>query len=291
MILTRSSGGCAVSCVAELPYSTYSGVCDRTDTVEVTLEGNPAAGETIYIGQARENGLFFSCVDTLALDTPSPTKAPTETPSTSPSPAPSLPPTPRPTPPPTPEPSAEPTPSPTPMSRRDRILTILISSGFAVEDLNMAAFNWIADTDTWSTEDSMGVWVERYGLVDFFIETNGGSWSNSKNPWMGAGVTVCSSFGVKCDGNERVTDINLGTSAGDTGMTFFADLTSSSFDHTENNNLSGTISLHFQWTNPIRSPGHDRSKSHAHRYVSSNKVNLFIAQLFVLTHHPLPPGK
>jgi hypothetical protein len=74
VILTRSSGDCAVSCVAELPYSTYAGVCDRTGTAEITLEGNPAAGETIYLGQALENGLF-SCADTLGLETPSPTKA------------------------------------------------------------------------------------------------------------------------------------------------------------------------------------------------------------------------
>jgi hypothetical protein len=131
------------------------------------------------------------------------------------------------------------------MSRRDRILTILTSNGFAVEDLNLLAFNWIADTDTWSTEDSMELWVERHCLVDFLIDTNGGSWSNSLNPWMGTGVTACSWFGVTCDGNERVTEINLGTSAADTRMTFFADLTSCSFNHTENNNLSGTISLHF----------------------------------------------
>jgi hypothetical protein len=247
VILTRSSGGCAVSCVAELPYSTYSGVCDRSGTVEVTLEGNPAAGETIYLGQTRENGIF-SCADTLALETPSPTKAPTEAPTASPTPDPSPSPTPRPTPPPTPEPTAEPTtPSPTPMSRRDRILTILASYGVNAADLNMAAFDWIADTDTWSTEDPMAMelWIERYCLVEFFIETNGGRWHNKNNLWMDIGVTVCSWFGVKCDGNERVIEINLGTSAADTGMTFFADLTFSSFNLAEDNGLAGEIPLSF----------------------------------------------
>ena len=111
-------------------------------------------------------------------------------------------------------PSIAPTGCATPVARTRDIVNYIESVSKASDLSNplsaqSKAKEWLLSEDLNTNGCDGGTALsQRYGLAMFYFSTNGQSWNKTDN-WLTSSSHECDWFGIDCEGNNFVEDINL----------------------------------------------------------------------------------